>query len=171
LSVSYHKNRDGVGEFLFQEYSRPVYTWLLSDDGTKVSDGSYGEEGVPEGQVFFIMYTGSRWFGLALPFASVTPEQFIRSTKEFHAFWNKAYSTYTSYVSDPTDNPTPVGSDWYAITERGEQFGAFGALSPIQKFNQTGRGFFRCAGYYLPPKNEHETLQSQGSRRFLQPPK
>ena len=30
--------------------------------------------------------------------------------------------------------------------------GPFGNLIPIQLHNQTGRGFFRCAGEYIPPQ-------------------
>merc|ERR1719221_2162117 len=76
---------------------------------------------------------------------------------EFHAFWNKAYSERTSFVSDPTTESTPVGVDWYLVEERdgvkllGDQFGPFGSLLPVQLNNQTGRGFFRCAGAYVEP--------------------
>jgi len=70
------------------------------------------------------------------------------------AFWNRAYSSYTYYVSDPTQNPTPVGVDWYRIgEEKGSQYGPFGALYPAQLYNQTGRGFFRCSGSYITPKS------------------
>ena len=44
----------------------------------------------------------------------------------------------------------PVGVDWYAVTDHGDQFGPFGALTPLQKDGQVGRGIFRCAGDYFP---------------------
>jgi len=39
-----------------------------------------------------------------------------------------------------------VGVDFYEIGERGNQFGPYGALYPLQLNNQTGRGVFRCTG-------------------------
>ena len=63
------------------------------------------------------------------------------------AFWAKAYHPRLTYfVSEPTTKATPVGVDFYWIEQRGEQFGPFGSLVPIQLHNQTGRGFFRCNG-------------------------
>ena len=44
-----------------------------------------------------------------------------------------------------TKSSTPVGVDFFWIGERGGQFGPFGALKPMQKDNQTGRGIFRCS--------------------------
>lgn len=38
-------------------------------------------------------------------------------TNSYLAFWNKAYSKVTQYVSDPTDGDTPVGVDFYSIGE------------------------------------------------------
>lgn len=46
-----------------------------------------------------------------------------------------------------TDNLHPSsqqGVDFYVIGERGDQFGPYGALYPMQLNNQTGRGVFRC---------------------------
>jgi len=128
--------------------------------------------------ILWLMYTGSRWFGLWFNLADMnaTAEDLVVSTKEFHAFWNRAYSTLTVFVSDPTKESTPVGVDWYEIGERGSQFGPFGALYPVQMYNQTGRGFFRCAGSYTPPKHvpEHTYRKLQyrklpGNERALNP--
>jgi len=99
----------------------------------------------------------------------------INFTHRFpYSFWNRAYSTVTMFVSDPTEGSTPVGTDWYSIGERGSQYGHFGALYPVQLYNQTGRGFFRCAGEYTPPYNVSATdrrkLQYRelpGKERFL----
>lgn len=76
------------------------------------------------------------------------------------AFWGEAYNDVTFYVSDPTDGYTPVGVDWFNIMERGEQFGPFGALQPIQMYNQSGRGYFRCAGEYIPPFSDTNSTDS-----------
>mmetsp|Transcript_29916 Transcript_29916/g.44018 ORF Transcript_29916/g.44018 Transcript_29916/m.44018 type:complete len:106 (+) Transcript_29916:1507-1824(+) len=62
----------------------------------------------------------------------------------YHAFWDRAYNSGTVIVSDPTTGDTPVGVDFYYIGERGNQFGPYGALYPLQLNNQTGRGYFRC---------------------------
>ena len=56
-------------------------------------------------------------------------------------------------VSDPTSGSTPVGVDFYVIGERGDQFGPFGALYPIQLHNQTGKGYYRCAGSDFKSEN------------------
>ena len=58
-------------------------------------------------------------------------------------------------MSDPVTGTkyTPVGVDFFEIMDRGEpigdrsdQFGPFGDLKPVQKYNQTGRGHYRCTG-------------------------
>mmetsp|Transcript_11585 Transcript_11585/g.25409 ORF Transcript_11585/g.25409 Transcript_11585/m.25409 type:complete len:112 (-) Transcript_11585:28-363(-) len=82
---------------------------------------------------------------------NITLKQLTGGVIEFHGFWNKAYSKVTQFVSDPTNNDNPVGVDFYIIGERGEQFGPFGALHSMQLNNETGRGYFRCAGAYSPP--------------------
>jgi len=76
----------------------------------------------------------------------VGSKQWLVGIANYHAFWYKAYDTTTIFVSDPTKESSPVGVDWYKIGERGDQFGPLGALTPIQRYNQTGRGVFRCAG-------------------------
>ena len=50
-----------------------------------------------------------------------------------------------------------MGVDFYLIGERGEQYGNYGVLIPLQ--NETGRGLYRCVG----PMND-----SIGSVRKLQ---
>ena len=37
-----------------------------------------------------------------------------------------------------------MGVDFYLIGERGEQYGNYGVLIPLQ--NETGRGLYRCVG-------------------------
>lgn len=131
---------------------------------------------VKEDDIMWMMYTGSRWFGMwfSLEQMNATVEELVVATQEFHGFWNRAYSTVTMFVSDPTEGSTPVGTDWYSIGERGSQYGPYGALYPVQLYNQTGRGFFRCAGEYTPPNNVSATdrrkLQYRelpGKERFL----
>jgi hypothetical protein len=75
-------------------------------------------------------------------------------TESNPAFWSNIYSDSTLYVSDSTTKDSPVGVDFYVIGERGNQFGPFGALYPLQKYNQTGRGIWRCSG---PPTQANDT--------------
>lgn len=114
---------------IWQEYSRPVFS---STDNN---------------QRWSLVYSGSRWFGMNLTGTDVTSEQWLVGVSNYHAFWYRAYAYNTIFVSDPTKESSPVGVDWYRIGERGDQFGPLGALSPVQLYNQTGRGFFRCAGH------------------------
>ena len=62
------------------------------------------------------------------------------------ALWSNAYSALTLYVSESTTRDSPVGVDFYRIGERGNQFGPFGALYPLQMYNQSGRGIWQCSG-------------------------
>jgi len=148
FSVDYHNASPNGDEplALFQEYSRPVYKYV----------GPYGDEyNVTEYDKIWLTFTGNRWFGMKLNSAlqsNTTAEDLVVFTREFHAFWDRAYSTVTLFVSDATEVSTPVNVDWYEIGERGSQFGPFGALNPVQLNQQTGRGYFRCAGSYIPPK-------------------
>lgn len=41
--------------------------------------------------------------------------------KEFHSFWDRAYSELTRFVSDPTTKSSPIAVDFYEIGERGYQ--------------------------------------------------
>lgn len=153
FSIEYYSSTgrsDGPLDMLFQEYSRPVYTYIGGDE-----DEDKDIE-LAEDDILILMYSGSRWFGMWFSSTEwgALMEDFKTFIAEFHAFWNRAYSSYTYYVSDPTQNPTPVGVDWYRIgEEKGSQYGPFGALYPAQLYNQTGRGFFRCSGSYIPPKS------------------
>ena len=67
-------------------------------------------------------------------------------------------------ISDPTSGATPVGADFYFIGERGGeeggQFGPFGELIPLQKYNQTGRGYYRCT-------NHKESAPAASRRKLL----
>ncbi|KAL7537721.1 hypothetical protein ACHAWF_005887 [Thalassiosira exigua] len=114
---------------LYQQYSRPVYTF-----------GSW-ENNVE------LIYSGDRWFGQLynMTALNMTINDKIIASNEYHAFWGRGYDQLlTQFVSAPTKKNSPVGVDFFKIDERGEQFGPFGSLIPVQKNNQTGRGFFRC---------------------------
>ena len=157
FSTTYLDMFPGKDAALFQEYSRPVYVYQGDIQGDMV-----------EGDIIWLVYSGSRWFGMQfnLEERNYTQRDLVVGTvPNFHAFWNRAYDDATVYVSDPTKGSTPVGVDWYFIGERGSQFGPFGNLYPIQVHNQTGRGFFRCAGddYNLPTNdtNAGRKLQRQ----------
>ncbi|KAL7534025.1 hypothetical protein ACHAXR_005587 [Thalassiosira sp. AJA248-18] len=133
---------------LFQEYSRPVY--LLYDDNP----------GTDDDLTYVLIYSGNRWFGTIFSgkdTENVTAEESEAFWLDYHAFWYRAYSALTFYVSDPTTGSTPVGVDFHVIGERGEQFGPFGALYPIQLHNQTGRGYFRCGDSDAKPGNASTT--------------
>lgn len=65
------------------------------------------------------------------------------------AFWDGVYAINNTFAVSSLVTEigfTPVGVDFFLIGEGGDQFGPFGALYPVQKFNHTGRGYFRCAG-------------------------
>ena len=117
-----------IWDDIWQEYSRPVFS--STDNNERWS----------------LVYSGSRWFGMNLTGKDVASEQWLTSVSNFHAFWYRAYANSTTFVSEITKESSPVGVDWYQIGERGNQFGPLGALSPVQRYNQTGRGLFRCAG-------------------------
>jgi len=71
------------------------------------------------------------------------------SIDNYHAFWDGAisYDPYSlNIISGPTNGDTPVGVDWFAITDWGDQFGPFGALTPMQE--EVGMGIFSCAVEY-----------------------
>ena len=157
FSTTYLDMFPGKDAVLFQEYSRPVYVYQGDIQGNMV-----------EGDIIWLVYSGSRWFGMYINLEERNYTQrdlVVGTVPNFHAFWNRAYDDVTVYVSDPTKGSTPVGVDWYFIGERGSQFGPFGALYPVQVHNQTGRGFFRCAGddYNLPTNdtNAGRKLQRQ----------
>lgn len=125
-----------------QQYGRPIYAPL---NATK----RYGD-------VVTLSYTGDRWFlqGFTLEERNSTVEETIQSIVETHAFWGRDYDDrFTKLLSDGTKKATPVGVDFYLIGEQGDQFGPYGALSPIQVNGQVGRGYFRCAGPAPPPTN------------------
>lgn len=124
---------------LIQQYGRPVYKLITAI-------------GAPREDILGYGYTGSRWFGYVYSFDDMnwTAEDFYVHKKETHGFWGRHYDPkFTKFVSEPTKKDTPVGVDFYRIGKRitdTDQFGPFGELHPVQKYNQTGRGFFRCAG-------------------------
>lgn len=99
----------GPLDTLFQEYSRPVYQHVE------------GYPGAVEGHLYWLVYTGRRWFGMDIDATNSTFEAIIFGVATFHAFWTKAYSETTVYTSDPTTGDGPVGVDFYLIGERGDQ--------------------------------------------------
>ena len=68
------------------------------------------------------------------------------------------YSSNAVMVSDITTSSTPVGVDWFWIGEKSDQFGPFGEMIPMQLWNQTGRGLFRCGG----SKQKHVSHERDG---------
>ena len=46
---------------------------------------------------------------------------------------NSSYDNDTIAVSDPTSRSYPVGVDFYRVGEKGDQFGPFGVLHPLQE--------------------------------------
>jgi len=141
---TYSKTGSGEPDTLFQEYNRPVYTHIENFPNAT------------EDELYWLVYTGRRWFGLVIniKLLNATEEDIVRGTENFHAFWSNAYAESTVYVSDSTTGDSPVGVDFYLIGERGDQFGPFGALDPLQKDGQVGRGIFRCTG---PPTLKNGT--------------
>jgi len=88
---------------------------------------------------------------------------FNHSFYQIQAFWDENWTENRKFISAPTQESSPVGVDWYQIGERGSQFGPFGALNPVQLYNQTGRGYFRCADSYIPPNDFIESHQEANS--------
>ena len=126
---------------LLQEYSRPVYVYtrnhyLLDQDDPDKND------------LWALIYSGNRWFGVFIDDNKYKPieEWILGHTSEYHPMWDEIYSSNTVMVSDITTSSTPVGVDWYWIGEKSDQFGPFGEMIPMQLWNQTGRGLFRCGG-------------------------
>ena len=93
----------------------------------------------------------------------VSSKEWQIALSNYHAFWYRAYDTGTTFVSDTTKESSPVGVDWYQIGERGDQFGTLGALYPVQRYNQTGRGVFRCAGNM---KNNNTSVSTRNLSNF-----
>jgi len=128
---------------LYETYNRPAFTY----------DSGSGEPGLDSADMSAtLIFSGGRWFALFddQPAARWTGD-YLESTiyflKNFHAFWDKDKTTNIIAISDPVTATgyTPVGVDFFSIRERGEQFGPFGAQYPVQLYNQTGRGYFRCS--------------------------
>ncbi|KAL7553920.1 hypothetical protein ACHAWF_017444 [Thalassiosira exigua] len=122
----------------FQEYSRPVYSYV---------------SGLPEGQApeegdsLSLIYSGSRWMRINIKGSQdVNNSDFwVWQTTNYHAFWARAYLPgITTLISEPTENDSPVGVDFFYVGEHSNQFGPFGLLVPAQKHNMTGRGVYRC---------------------------
>ena len=67
---------DGSGErdTLFQEYNRPVYTHIENFPNSK------------EGDVYWLLYTGRRWFGIGFNVIemNVTEQDVLVATQNFH---------------------------------------------------------------------------------------
>mmetsp|Transcript_37962 Transcript_37962/g.79512 ORF Transcript_37962/g.79512 Transcript_37962/m.79512 type:complete len:496 (+) Transcript_37962:298-1785(+) len=133
----------GPEDVLFEEYNRPVYQ-LVSGADRKEDD------------IDWLVYTGSRWIyiGFNLQERNITLPELLMGVNNFHAFWSEAFSydpTMLNLISDPTTSDTPVGVDWFWVTDWGDQYGPFGALTPLQE--EIGMGVFRCAGKYDPARH------------------
>mmetsp|Transcript_8257 Transcript_8257/g.17580 ORF Transcript_8257/g.17580 Transcript_8257/m.17580 type:complete len:512 (+) Transcript_8257:1-1536(+) len=103
----------------FVSYDRPVYTYLK---GLNVS--------VEDQDILTLLYAGSRWFGMVFEDGKIRDQSYwLQYGKEFHAFWEKAYSELTVIVSDTTSESDPVATDFYIIGERGKQYGPYGEVS------------------------------------------
>ncbi|KAL7550457.1 hypothetical protein ACHAWF_017755 [Thalassiosira exigua] len=97
----------------------------------------------PEDQLV-IAYSGSRWLGTFEEGGGCKGKEYwTKYTSETHAFWDRAYTMRTRWVSDPTDNSDPIAVDFYRITDRGARYGPLGELTPEQY--PPGSGFFECA--------------------------
>jgi len=153
-SIDYYSSTlGGPPDTLFEEYNRPVYT--------PVKNFPYNRKG----DIHWLMYTGKRWIYIGFNLFDMNwslPELYA-NIENYHAFWYGAFvpNLYAdNIISDPTTGDNPVGVDWYNVTEFGDQFGPFGALEPLQKNKQVGRGIFRCAGEFIPVKFEEEDFES-----------
>ena len=84
------------------------------------------------------------------------------------AFWDQGVTHFSVLVSDPVTQIgfTPVGVDFFFIGDRSDQFGPFGEKIPLQKYNQTGRGYFRCASK-TPLLNNTNANNSASGERML----
>ncbi|KAL7537688.1 hypothetical protein ACHAXR_008009, partial [Thalassiosira sp. AJA248-18] len=135
----------GDCESYVYEYGRPYYVLMRDNTWFNKSDQ------------FNIVYVGSRWIMSVL--ASTDNTDGVRSDlsridfqrSNFHAFWDKAFESRTVAISDPTKGrSTPVGADFYRIGEKGDQYGPFGVLYPLQE--PAGRGDFRCGKINMTEK-------------------
>ena len=80
FSTEYLDFVPGEDAVLFQEYSRPVYVYR----GEVMEDMS-------EGDIIWMVYTGSRWFGMQFNLGerNATQQDLVLGTRNFHAFWNR----------------------------------------------------------------------------------
>ncbi|EJK49480.1 hypothetical protein THAOC_31642, partial [Thalassiosira oceanica] len=118
------------------EYSRPMYVYV---DGTGTdADQNYIQANPSDG--FALIYSGLRWQALQLPLFNLEEGRKFWQWQgnNFHAYWWQAYAESIAAISDPTKNDSPVGTDFYWVTDRGEQFGPFGSLEPMQLNKQAG---------------------------------
>jgi len=128
---------------IFEEYDRPVYFNIEGLDSR-------------EGDIHSLIYTGRRWKYIRFNYldVNISFEEMLLFMHNYHAFWDVAgfYDPNSlNMISGPTNVDIPVGVDWFTITDWGDQFGPFGALTAKQE--EVGRGIFRCAGNYSIPKN------------------
>eukprot|EP00585_Thalassiosira_rotula_P005858 CAMPEP_0196159518 /NCGR_PEP_ID=MMETSP0910-20130528/46361_1 /TAXON_ID=49265 /ORGANISM="Thalassiosira rotula, Strain GSO102" /LENGTH=684 /DNA_ID=CAMNT_0041424439 /DNA_START=132 /DNA_END=2186 /DNA_ORIENTATION=+ len=148
----------GPPDTLFEEYNRPVYvnTWGIE---------------YREGDMHWLLYTGSRWKYVGFNYLdlNITFEEVMFGIDNYHAFWDKAHS-YDPYglniISGPTKGDTPVGVDWFMITDWGDQFGPFGALTPMQE--EIGMGIFSCAGDFVMTEDVADDLKLIDSMEYTE---
>ena len=117
---------------LFIVYDRPAYRYQT---GSK--------RDIPQNDSVVILYSGSRWLGMYFQGSkNVNKTYRAQYTHNFHAFWDRAYTNLTKFVSDPTTESTPVAVDFFEIIDRGERYGPFGELEPLRM--PKGSGYFQC---------------------------
>ncbi|KAL7549894.1 hypothetical protein ACHAWF_013153 [Thalassiosira exigua] len=134
------------------EYGRPVYSLVNHlDDAWSLP---HNITGIHEDDLIDLIYSGSRWLVVNIKGGkNYTPGALEYKSLEYHAFWDKAFNDHSYMVSDPTTKSFPVGVDFYQIGERGQQYGPFGVLHPIQ--DPPGRGHFRCDDNIIVTENEN----------------
>jgi hypothetical protein len=121
---------------IFQEYSRPVYTYV---EGLPPEDAPKGDDKL------VLLYSGSRYVIMRLAQArdNATFAYWNWQSKNFHGFWARSFDPRFSYlISEPTDSDTPVGVDFFYTGEQDAQYGPLGLLWPAFQF--AGQGLFRC---------------------------
>ena len=121
---------------IFQEYNRPVYTYV---EGLDPKNAPTGDDDL------LLIFSGSRYFLKNMPQAknNATFEFYKWSSKNFHGFWGRAFQPGVSFfISEPTDSDTPVGVDFFLVGEQDDRYGPFGRLIPAYEF--PGDGLFRC---------------------------
>ena len=127
------------GDENFWVYQRPVYKFQQGLNATFFQLKRVN----PVTDSFYMFYSGSRWLGMVFPgeeLANHGRDYWRSYVKDFHAFWEDAYTSKTSFASDPTTQSSIIGVDFYLVFRQGEEFGPFGELKPLSTYK--GRSLF-----------------------------